>query len=271
MKRRWLLKGCVLLMMSIGGLSRVFAQDSLAQQAVTVLKTYCHGCHGIEFEVEGFDVLDREVLLDNSVLPAYVAPGDLTNSYLWQMVSGGTMPPKKAKARPTDAEVGILREWILQGAPFPAPDESPVPLSEVEPPQSIQIDGNDLGERAFDVFEKYCYRCHGIELKKPGLEILNHAVLLEASGETPYVVAGDPESSLVWKQLVEGSMPPRSSKTRPTEQEKQIIRDWILAGAPEFPDRHRAKRPFISEKDTLSLIPGFVPGTIFLPWGQSLS
>ena len=31
--------------------------ESLNREAVTVLETYCHGCHGVEYKVEEFDIL----------------------------------------------------------------------------------------------------------------------------------------------------------------------------------------------------------------------
>ncbi|MCA9440375.1 MAG: hypothetical protein KC964_06175, partial [Candidatus Omnitrophica bacterium] len=239
----------------LGAASTVRAEgEPLAQKAYHILQTYCHGCHGVEFEVKGFDILDREILIDNSVLPAYIAPGNLQESYLWQMVSEGSMPPKKAKARPSEEEVGILKEWILQGAPFPQAVLESETEDSAESPETVEIDGRDLGERAYGVFEKYCYRCHGVEFKKQGLNILDHQVLLDTKAETPYVVPENPDASLVWKQLSEDAMPPKSSRTRPTDQEKQIVRDWILAGAPPFPERERAERPFLSDKEILRSI-----------------
>src|SRR4029079_465889 len=83
----------------------------LAVKAVAFLKTYCYGCHGERFEVEGYDVLKRNVLVaprEGEDRP-YVTPGDPDQSEMW--IRAGvekSMPPKKAPQRPTDAERTIL-------------------------------------------------------------------------------------------------------------------------------------------------------------------
>jgi serine/threonine protein kinase len=100
------------------------AEPDLAAKAVSFLKTYCYKCHGGEqFEVEGYDVLKREVLVaprEGEDRP-YVTPGDPEKSKMW--VRAGVkknMPPKSEPKKPTDAERTFLRDWIKAGAPFPA-------------------------------------------------------------------------------------------------------------------------------------------------------
>ena len=100
------------------------ADPDLPVKAVTFLKTYCYGCHGGErFEVDGYDVLKREVLIaprEDEDRP-YVTPGDPDKSEMW--IRAGVkknMPPKEATKKPSDAERVILRDWIKSGAEFPA-------------------------------------------------------------------------------------------------------------------------------------------------------
>lgn len=93
---------------------------TLADQARAVLKQYCHRCHGAEFQVPRFDVLDRDIL---TAAPAgkkkkpYVVPGKPDDSFLWQRAGvDQDMPPEDPT--PTDAERAILRRWIEAGAPM---------------------------------------------------------------------------------------------------------------------------------------------------------
>jgi serine/threonine-protein kinase len=92
----------------------------LARHARAILKTYCYRCHGVRFEVPGYDVLDRDVLVARrgEDEPTYVVPGQPEASYLWQRVGvDRDMPPSGPK--PSDAERAVIARWIEAGAPFP--------------------------------------------------------------------------------------------------------------------------------------------------------
>lgn len=96
----------------------------LADQGYKILKTYCHRCHGVEFQAPGFDVLNRDLLLTpRAGLPTYVTPGKAEESYVWQRLAiNGDMPPLGAP-QPSDLEKQVLKSWIEAGAPFPARDQ----------------------------------------------------------------------------------------------------------------------------------------------------
>ena len=94
--------------------------SELAQHARAILKTYCYRCHGVRFEVPGYDVLDRDVLVARrgEDEPTYVVPGQPEASYLWERVGvDRDMPPSGPK--PPEAERAVIARWIEAGAPFP--------------------------------------------------------------------------------------------------------------------------------------------------------
>ena len=110
----------------------------------------------------------------------------------------------------------------------------------------------ELAQQAYGVLKQYCYRCHGIDFKAPGFNVLDRDILLSKheDNELPYIVPGNPDKSYVWKRLgVDADMPPSGKK--PTDAEKQLIKSWIEAGA-AFPGR--AARPFKSEQDILTAL-----------------
>lgn len=110
----------------------------------------------------------------------------------------------------------------------------------------------DLANQGFGILKKYCYRCHGIDFKVPGYNVLDRTILVARhdKDEPPYVTPGDPEKSLLWQRVgVEKDMPPSGAK--PTDAEKLLLKRWIEAGAP-FPGR--PARPFKSETESLALI-----------------
>jgi serine/threonine-protein kinase len=101
-------------------------QTQLAEQGYKILKTYCHRCHGVNFEAPGFDVLNRDLLLaPRDGQSAFVVAGKPDESYIWQrLVVNGDMPPF-GENQPTAPEKEILKKWIEAGAPFPSRDERP--------------------------------------------------------------------------------------------------------------------------------------------------
>ncbi len=110
----------------------------------------------------------------------------------------------------------------------------------------------ELAQQAHNVLKQYCYRCHGIDFKVPGFNILDRDNLLAKrdDNEQPYVVPGNPDKSHLWQRVgVDADMPPSSKK--PTAAEKQLVKKWIEAGAP-FPGR--AARPFRGEKEILTAL-----------------
>jgi serine/threonine-protein kinase len=95
---------------------------ALAQHARAILKTYCYRCHGVRFEVPGYDVLDRDVLVARrgEDEPTYVVPGQPAASYLWERVGvDRDMPPWGQGPKPSDAERVVIARWIEAGASFP--------------------------------------------------------------------------------------------------------------------------------------------------------
>lgn len=100
------------------------ADPQIAAQGYNVLKTYCYRCHGVKFDVEGFNVLSREILVgkapEDDPNAKYIVPGQPDASLMWQRAGiKGDMPPG-ANAKPSPAELAVFRKWIEAGAPFPA-------------------------------------------------------------------------------------------------------------------------------------------------------
>jgi serine/threonine-protein kinase len=109
----------------------------------------------------------------------------------------------------------------------------------------------DLSKQAYAVLKRHCYRCHGVEYKVEGFNILNRDSLL--AEDTAYVVPGKLDDSQIWARLgVYGDMPPRSVAERPSDAEVAIIRQWIESGAAAFPSAEI--RPFVGERVILSAI-----------------
>jgi serine/threonine-protein kinase len=223
----------------------------VAQQGFNFLKKYCFDCHGKKLEKPPLKVLDHDILTKHKRKKApffYVVPGKPDESYLWQRVGDEEMPPEDAAAKPTAEERKAFKAWIEAGAPFPTEEKSTA-KNEKEGQAAPDL---KLAQRAYIVLNKYCYACHGLEMKKPPLKVLDHTILLQAERKkkpSHYVEPGKPDESYLWQRVRDGEMPPEAVTDRPTEEEKDVIKTWIAAGAPAWT---LEKRAFKSEKDILT-------------------
>jgi serine/threonine-protein kinase len=127
------------------------ADGQLAEQGVGLLKAHCYRCHGINFKVPRFNIMDRKGLLANRGKedPAYVVAGKPEDSFIWQRAAvDNDMPPGRQKL--SDAEKELLKRWIVAGAPFPGRPPRPF-RSETDVLRAVREDLRkaDPAERRF--------------------------------------------------------------------------------------------------------------------------
>ena len=80
------------------------------------------------------------------------------------------------------------------------------------------------------IFQSACNSCHGETVQNLGLKVTEYEALMEGSENGPVIVPGDPENSLLWRQIRDNIMP-LVGELDAVEKEK--VRAWIQAGAPE--------------------------------------
>lgn len=125
MKIAHLLTSCAVLFFACGSAAHGAEEaGALAAQGYNVLKTYCYRCHGQRFDVPGYSVLNREILLnkapDEDDTIRYVTPGQPDKSLIWQRAGVRKDMPPGDNPKPPAADLAILQKWIEAGAPFPA-------------------------------------------------------------------------------------------------------------------------------------------------------
>ncbi len=118
---------------------------------------------------------------------------------------------------------------------------------------SAEAAENELAQQGYALLKKYCYRCHGIDFKVPGMNVLDLDTLTAVRKDAdPYLIVGKPDASYLWQRVgVDGDMPPEDAPDRPSDAEKELLKRWILEGAP-FPGREA--RPFQSERQVVAAI-----------------
>ena len=93
-----------------------------AKDVVPILNTSCIRCHGRGKARGGFSLETRAAMMEGGDTGAAVLPGKSGDSLLIHLVAGldpdNVMPQKGSRLKP--AQIGVLRAWIDQGAPWPA-------------------------------------------------------------------------------------------------------------------------------------------------------
>lgn len=89
-------------------------------------------------------------------------------------------------------------------------------------------------DEARATFKAKCAGCHGPDLAKPRGRFGYVLDLGKIAANPEMVVPGRPEESELWALVEHDEMPPEDSPQGPlTPAQKETIRNWIAAGAPE--------------------------------------
>ncbi|HLW64764.1 MAG TPA: c-type cytochrome domain-containing protein [Gemmataceae bacterium] len=105
---------------------------------------------------------------------------------------------------------------------------------------------NELAQKAQTVLRAHCYSCHGEGGQFEG----GMGYILEPEKLIAHkkVVPGEPEKSPIYVRVLKGAMPPADAKSRPSEAEKLILKQWIEAGAPHE-STTVARKPILREDE----------------------
>jgi mono/diheme cytochrome c family protein len=94
-------------------------------------------------------------------------------------------------------------------------------------------DQTALPNRVRAVFAARCASCHGSDLARPKGKFGYVTDLKRLADSPKLVVPSKPDESRLWDLVESGEMPPPESPAPPpTAAEKELIRNWIAAGAP---------------------------------------
>ncbi len=94
-----------------------------------------------------------------------------------------------------------------------------------------------------------CVKCHGPLKQKSGLELDTIAAVMKGGDEGEVVVPGRPEESRLYQYLAADSDPHMPPKKQLTDDEREMVRAWIMAmnAAPAEPGKEtRARQSFTS-------------------------
>ena len=95
-------------------------------------------------------------------------------------------------------------------------------------------EGVKVAGKVREIFEAKCVDCHGPELPRPKGKFGYVLDLKRVAANPEYIVRGHPEKSDLFDMVFKEDMPGEDASVPPlTKDEKDLVRRWIEAGAPE--------------------------------------
>lgn len=127
------------------------------------------------------------------------------------------LEPKKPEPKPEPKKPEPKKPEVKKPEPKPEPKKPEPPKTEVVTFQKVQ-----------GILRAACASCHGDPLIKAMVDLRTLASIQKKKG---LVIPGDPAGSDLWGAIDAGTMPPPDAKTKLSESEKKLIKDWIAGGA----------------------------------------
>jgi cytochrome b subunit of formate dehydrogenase len=189
-----------------------------------LMEESCVSCHSQATALGGLDLSTYEATLAGGDSGPAVVPGEAHTSLLLTRQLSGDHPGQWSRE-----QLDLITHWIEAGAPQESatadlptdvPDATPgTPDADVVPAWDGTIGA---------LIEAKCIGCHDDTVTLGGLNLSSYNLALEGGVTGPGVVPGDPEISQLIVSQSAGDHPGQF-----TEEELQLMIQWIEAGAPE--------------------------------------
>jgi mono/diheme cytochrome c family protein len=101
------------------------------------------------------------------------------------------------------------------------------PIVATEPP--VASGGVSFTNDVLPIFLATCGDCHGVKEVKEGLDLTTYEGTIAGSFNGTVITPGNANDSYLVHQIIDGEMPKRG--TRLTDEQIQIITDWVNQGA----------------------------------------
>jgi formylglycine-generating enzyme required for sulfatase activity len=218
-----------LLAASIGSASAV----DFHTQVKPVLEANCVACHKAGKTEGDLDMTTLADILKGGGSGDVLKPGDPDGSHLFKSMTlaaddDDLMPPAK-KGGPLPKEiVGVVKEWIAEGAKWP---------EGVVLEQQARV---DFVTDIQPILEFNCVSCHRAGNDEGGLILDNKKDAFTSGENGPDIIPFNAEKSAVHFLTVldaddDDLMPPAKKGGPLAEEKTSLLRDWISQGAP-WPD-----------------------------------
>ena len=101
------------------------------------------------------------------------------------------------------------------------------------------------------IFNANCWKCHGMENRKAGLDLRTPPLVMRGSDKEPVIVKGSAESSPLFQKISTGAMPP-GKLLKLSKDQVELVRRWIDSGAEaarRYDSLTKAEEPEVTDKD----------------------
>ncbi|MFN0195997.1 MAG: PSD1 and planctomycete cytochrome C domain-containing protein, partial [Planctomycetaceae bacterium] len=194
----------------------VFEKDVLP-----IFTRYCFNCHGKSSPQLGLDLRTARQTLKGSQNGPVLVKGSLEKSLLWEKLSKREMPLAIFKLKLADAEIEIVRKWILAGAPSSEPTELPA---------DVQAQLDRFEKEILPILHERCVECHGKDAPEADLDLRSLASLLQGSKRGPVIVEGFSDKSVMVRKISSKAMPPQDAGEPLSSDQIGSITRWIDQG-----------------------------------------
>jgi uncharacterized membrane protein/mono/diheme cytochrome c family protein len=124
----------------------------------------------------------------------------------------------------------IMNSWILSAMSVAVWVGLRPEVAIAQPPPAMR----DIGAEVRNIFAAKCAVCHGPDLAKPKGRFGYVLDLRRVAGNPEMVIPGRPDESELWELVKRDEMPQKDSPQGAlTPKQKDVIQEWIVAGAPE--------------------------------------
>jgi len=127
------------------------ADVSFSKQVQPILEARCLKCHGEKMQMAKLDLRTREAALKGGEKGPSFVPNDPEQSSLYRKVAGLEKPLMPMDGKLSNAEIGILRDWIAQGAKWEGTIGDAAPQQDVSALEDMKL---PAGARDFWSFRK---------------------------------------------------------------------------------------------------------------------
>ena len=191
----------------------------------SLLADKCGHCHSQTTRKGELDLSSLEGIQRGGESGDPLIAESLEESRLWQVIEDGEMPPD-GEPPLSEQQRQRLHRWLGSAADWSADqwsEETPITQHDVLPILLLR-----------------CNTCHGPQRRQGGLDLRSRSSMLRGGDRGPALVPGDADASLMIQRVESEACPPGDQLLkffvrRPTQAEIGKLRQWIDAGAREYP------------------------------------
>ncbi len=221
-----------LLALALSGTSVVSAAEAVKADFNThikpILESACVHCHSEKNSKGDLRMDTKEAMLKGGENGTALVPGNPAKSPIYTLSALGAdeddvMPPKKEGVL-DKAQIELIKDWVAQGAPWPAGV-----VLEQKPRISFV-------KHIQPILEQNCVSCHNPDKTKGDWDLSTKEKAFKTGENAPNIVAFNVAKSAIHGRTIlpaddDEMMPPKKSGGPLSKEEIELLKGWVAQGA----------------------------------------